>query len=172
MKHHVSAGVGPSGPGDVVLPDEETRDCGVWSTTSVPVSAHPDLGTWCFRTKKQGIAGSEAPRQCRQRLIRTCGRGASPDPNPLFSRNERSRCTKCTAASSIYYAFFGAASSKAKPAPPGSVPQARQRLASPATPSPHRRSLLIGEACASRAYIGCLGMRTVKVVPSPGMLST
>lgn len=87
-------------------------------------------------------------------------------PGTLVSRNERSRCTKCTAASSIYYAFFGAASSKAKPAPPGNAP-----LRS-AAPSPHRRSLLIGEACASRAYIGRLGMRTVKVVPLPGMLST
>ena len=29
-----------------------------------------------------------------------------------------------------------------------------------------------GEACASHAYIGRLGMRTVKVVPLPGMLST
>ena len=28
MEHHVSAGVGPSGPGDVVLPDEGIRDCG------------------------------------------------------------------------------------------------------------------------------------------------
>ena len=28
----------------------------------MPASAHPDLGTWCFQTKKQGIAGSEAPR--------------------------------------------------------------------------------------------------------------
>lgn len=42
----------------------------------------------------------------------------------------------------------------AKPTLPGSAPQARQRLAK------------------SRAYIGRLGMRTVKVVPSPGMLST
>ena len=121
VKHHVSEGVGPSGPGDVVPPDEETRDCGGWSTTSVRAAAHPDLGTWCLRTKKQGFAGDEAPRQCRRRPIRTCGRGASPDPNPLFSRNERSRCTKCTAASFIYYAFFGVARSKAKPASPGSA---------------------------------------------------
>ena len=41
----------PSGAGDVVLLDEEIRDCGVWSTTSVPASAHPDLGTWCPSTK-------------------------------------------------------------------------------------------------------------------------
>ena len=51
----------------------------------------------------------------------------------------------------------------------GEALTARQRPAGPAAPSPHRRSLLIGEACA---YIGCLGMRTVKVVPLSGMLST
>ena len=62
VKHHVSAGVGPSGPGDVVLPDEKTRVCGGWSTTSVPASAHPDLGMWCFRTKEQGFVGDKAPR--------------------------------------------------------------------------------------------------------------
>ena len=33
--------------------------------------------TWCFRTKEQGIAGDGAPRPCRQRPIRTWGRGAS-----------------------------------------------------------------------------------------------
>ena len=44
--------------------------------------------------------------------------------------------------------------SSAKPTLPGSAPQARQRLAK------------------SRAYIGRLGMRTVKVVPLPGTLST
>lgn len=42
----------------------------------------------------------------------------------------------------------------AKPAPSGSAPQVRQRLTK------------------SYAYIGRLGMRTVKVVPLPGMLST
>jgi len=67
----------PSGGEDVVPLDEGIRDCGVWSTTSVPASVHPDLGTWCFRTKKQGFAGDGAPRQCRRRPIRTWGRGAS-----------------------------------------------------------------------------------------------
>ena len=188
VKHHVCEGGGPSGLSDVVPLDEETMDCGGWSTTSVRAAGHPDLGSWCFLR-----------------------------PGTLVFRNERSRCTKCTAASSIYYAFFGAASSKAKPAPPGNAPlrsaaprqvrrsprrpaaprrpgnalqvrrsprcpaaprrpgnalQVRRSPRCPAAPSPHRRSLLIGEACASRAYIGRLGMRTVKVVPSPGMLST
>ena len=61
----------------------------------------------------------------------------------------------------------------------GEARAARQRPAGPAAPLPHRRSLLIGEARAVRqrltksyAYIGRLGMRTVKVVPLPGMLST
>ena len=74
---------------------------------------------------------------------------ASSDPDPLFSRNERSRCTKCTAASFIYYAFFGVASSKAAPSPLvrrpqvrrspfrlGSAPSARQRPIHAAKPSP------------------------------------
>ena len=42
----------PSGGEDVVPLDEGIRDCGELSTTSVPASAHPDLGTWCFRTKE------------------------------------------------------------------------------------------------------------------------
>lgn len=51
---------------------------------------------------------------------------------------------------------LGSASpSSAKPTPPSSASQARQRLAQP-----------------GGAYIGRLGMRTVKVVPLPGMLST
>ena len=83
-------------------------------------------------------------------------RSARLRPGTLVFRNERSRCTKCTAASSIYYAFFwGYKFKSAKPAPPGSASQARQRLAQP-----------------GGAYIGRLGMRTVKVVPLPGMLST
>lgn len=48
-------------------------------------------------------------------------RSARLRPGTLVSRNERSRCTKCTAASSIYYAFFYC---KFK----GGAPQARQRL--------------------------------------------
>ena len=51
---------------------------------------------------------------------------AFSDPDPLFSRNERSRCTKCTAASSLYYAFFGVASSKAAPSPLVRRPQVRR----------------------------------------------
>ena len=52
------------------------------------------------------------------------------------------------------------------------IGEARAAPRRSAAPSPHRRSLLIGEAYASRAYIGRLGMCTVKVVPLPGMLST
>lgn len=52
----------PSGGEDVVPLDEGIRDCGVWITTSVPASAHPDLGMWCFRTKEQGFVGDKAPR--------------------------------------------------------------------------------------------------------------
>lgn len=48
----------------------------------------------------------------------------------------------------------------------GEAHAARQRLAGLATPCK------FGEAYASHAYIGRLGMRTVKMVPLPGMLST
>ena len=68
--YHVSAGEGPSGPIDVVPLNEETRVCGQWSTTSRPAKAHPIRKTWCFRTKKQGFAGSGAPRPRRRRLLR------------------------------------------------------------------------------------------------------
>ena len=110
--------------------------------------------------------GSEAPRPKRRSSappesdVGDPLRGTSPDPNPLFSRNERSRCTKCTAASFIYYAFFWTISSNrrsllrwgsalplvrrplvrqrpaglATPTPSGSAPQARQRPRRPAAP--------------------------------------
>ena len=100
VKHHVCEGVGPSGPVDVVPPDEGIRDCGGWSTTSVRAAAHPDLGTWCFLR-----------------------------PGTLVSRNERSRCTKCTAASSIYYAFLGLQVQRRSPRRPATPHSARQRLA-------------------------------------------
>lgn len=171
--------------------DEGIRDCGVWITTSVTAEVHLGLGTWCKRNGGTRFCGDSCTKSeaAERRTTETRRRKSSTRcflrPGTLVSRNERSRCTKCTAASSIYYAFFGAASSKAKPTPSGSASQVRQRLAGPAAPSsgpltpaeptrpaapsPHRRSLLIG---ASYAYIGRLGMRTVKVVPLPGMLST
>ena len=109
-------------------------------------------------------------------------RSARLRPRTLVSRNGRSRCTKCTAASSIYYALFWGCKFK------GEAHAVRQRPAGPAAPrksgsalptrrSPHRPAAPRprGEArtaCASYAYIGRLGMRTVKVVPLPGMLST
>lgn len=101
-------------------------------------------------------------------------------PGFLVFRNERSRCTKCTAASFIYCAFFWTISSNrrsllrwgsalplvrrplvrqrpaglATPTPPGSASQARQRLASPAAPrrpgSALVRSANSGEAHAAR----------------------
>ena len=166
MKHHVSAGVGPSGPGDVVLPDEGTRVCGGWSTTSGTPPALWARETWCLWTKEQGFAGSEAPRPKRRSSappesdVGDPLRGDSSGPDSLFSRNERSRCTKCTAASFIYYAFFWTISSNrrsllrwgsalplvrrplvrqrpagpATPTPSGSAPQARQRPRRPAAP--------------------------------------
>ena len=76
-------------------------------------------------------------------------RSARLRPGTLVFRNERSRCTKCTAASSIYYAFFwGYKFKSAKPHP------LRQRPAGPATPhalgSALVRSANSGEARVAR----------------------
>ena len=75
----------------------------------------------------------------------------------------------------------------AAPHPPGSALATRTETASPAKPfplgqrpirpaAPHQRGEAFacppGVACTSRAYIGRLGMCTVKVVPLPGTLST
>ena len=82
--------------------------------------------------------------------------------------------------------------SPATPTPPGSASQARQRPTRPAAPRKSGSSLATRTETASpakpfalrqrprrpaapansRAYIGRLGMRTVKVVPLPGTLST
>ena len=284
MEHHVHVGIGPSGPVDVVLPDEEIRDCGERSTTShrrrriglqrlgaretkdqdfagfraptpAPKAGEQDqrLGAketkeqgfagvfapsprgWCSEkgqglgakeTKEQGFAGVFAPSpkgwssEKDQRLgaretkkqgfagIRAPSpkprSGAPPKPDaenpllgtpptqiPYFLAMKEAAVPSAQRLLPYIMLFWGckfkgearaarqrptplgsASPSSAKPTPSGSASQVRQRLAGPAAPSPHRRSLLIGEACASRAYIGRLGMRTVKVVPSPGMLST
>ena len=104
-----------------------------------------------------------------------------------FLHQVRSRCIKCTAASSIYYAFFWGCKFK------GEAHAVRQRLAGPAAPSsgpltpaeptppggahaarrsPRRSAAPAHTSCVSHAYIGRRGRRTVKVVPLPGMLST
>ena len=96
--------------------------------------------TWCKGNGRTGVCGSLCTKSeaAERRTTETRRRNSSTRcllrPGTLVSRNERSRCTKCTAASSIYYAFFGVASSKAKPTPPDSASQVRQRLASPAAP--------------------------------------
>ena len=66
-KHHVRFAVGPLDPVDVVPLDEGIMDCEERSTTSDSPSARWTRGTWCPWTKKQGIAGSEAPRRARRR---------------------------------------------------------------------------------------------------------
>lgn len=164
------------------------RFCGSLCTRSEGLELRKGPRTWCKGNGGTSFCGSlctkseAAERRTTETRRRKSSARHASGPDSLFFRNERSRCTKCTAASSIYYAFFGAASSKAKPTPSGSAPQAWQRprrpaaprrpgsaSPSPAKPSPHRRSLLIGASCA---YIGRRGMCTVKVVPLPGMLST
>ena len=152
----------PSGGEDVVPLDEGIRDCGVWITTSVTAEVHLGLGTWCKRNEGTRFCGDSCTKSeaAERRTTETRRRNSSDrhasGPDSLFFRNERSRCTKCTAASSIYYAFLG-------------LQVQRRSPRRPAAPRPRGEART---ACTSRAYIGRLGMRTVKVVPLPGMLST
>ena len=107
-----------------------------------------------------------------------------PARNPSFSQRKKPLYQVHSGFFHILCFFWGC---KFK----GEAHAVRQRLASPAAPcpsyegrrpgsasprpakpSPLRRSLQIGEARVSHAYIGRRGMRTVKVVPLPGMLST
>lgn len=74
----------PSGGEDVVPHDEGIRDCGDSCTKS-----------------------EAAERRTTEIRRRKSSTWHASGPDSLFFRNERSRCTKCTAASSIYYAFFG-----------------------------------------------------------------
>ena len=126
MGHHASAGEGSSWAGDLVQRKRKNKV----------------LREFLHQVRSRGVAPPPEPDAGNPSLC------ASSDPDPLFSRNERSRCTKCTAASSVCYAFFWGCKFKGG-APP-----------SPAAPANFR------------AYIGRLGMRTVKVVPLSGTLST
>ena len=110
----------------------EIRFCGSLCTKPKGVELRKGPKTWCKRNEGTRFCGdsctkSEAAerRTTETRRRKSSARHAS-GPDSLFFRNERSRCTKCTAASSIYYAFFGVASSKAKPTPPGSAPPTRR----------------------------------------------
>ena len=76
VKHHVGHAEGPLGPRDVVPPDEVIRDCGEQSTTSGSPEVRWVRGTWCPRTKEEGLAGSEAPRPHCRRPVVSEGRGA------------------------------------------------------------------------------------------------
>ncbi len=136
--------------------NERTRFCGDSCTKSegLKLRKRPktnggtrDCGSLC--TKSEAAERRTTETRCRNSSTRCLLR-----PGTLVSRNERSRCTKCTAASSIYYAFFGAAKSKAKPAPSGSASQVRQRLASPA--APHRPgNASRSPAAPTSAVLGC-----------------
>ena len=93
---------------------------------------------------------------------------ASSDPDPLFSRNERSRCTKCTAASSIYYAFFwgckfkgSALATRTETASPAKSFPLGQRPIRPAAPHP------CGEALATRTEAAGPAAPTHAAAPSP-----
>ena len=63
--------------------------------------------------------------------------------------------------------FFGLQVQRRSPHRPAAPHSARQRLAKFGEAHAARQRL-----AKSRGYIGRLGMRTVKVVPLPGMLST
>lgn len=188
MKHHGLAAESPSGPRDVVLVDEEIRVCGERSTTSHRRRRIGIQRLGAKETKEQGFAGIRAPSPKPRS-------GAPPKPDagnpplgtpptriPYFLAMKEAAVPSAQRLLPYIMLFLGlqdqrrsprhpAAPSSgpltpAEPTPPGSASP------SPAKPSPHRRSLLIGEACTSRTYIARLGMRTVKVVPLPGMLST
>ena len=75
-EHHAGLAVGPFDPKDVVPGDEGTRDCGDRSTTPARRAAHPTPKAWCPTTKKQGFAGSKAPRAPGGQPIRPQRRGA------------------------------------------------------------------------------------------------
>jgi len=155
----------------------------------VPAAAHPGRRTWCLRTKKQGIAGDGAPRQCRCRPIRTWGRGASgrrnkglrgvkhhvcegvgpsgpgdvvlpPARNPSFSQRKKPLYQVHSGFFHIL-CFFGVASSKAKPAPPGNAPlrsaAPRQVRRSPRRPAAPRRpgNASRSPAAPTSAVLGC-----------------
>ena len=63
-------------PGGVVPVDERTRICGERSTTPDRRNSRLSLGAWCSSTKRQGLAGREAPRRAGGRTVRARGRGA------------------------------------------------------------------------------------------------
>ena len=159
---------------------EEQGLAGILAPSLKRENSEKDQKPGARETEEQGLAGILAPSPGpRSGAPSEPGAGnpplgASSGPEHLVSRNERSRCTKCTAASSICYAFLGLQVQRRSPHRPAAPHQVRQRPARAAKPSPFRRSLLIGSAHVppSRAYIGRLGMCTVKVVPLPGTLST
>lgn len=96
--------------------------------------------TWCKGNGGTRFCGSPCTKSeaAERRTTETRRRKSSTRcflrPGTLVSRNERSRCTKCTAASSIYYAFLRLQIQI------GEAHAARQRPASPAAPRQVRRS--------------------------------
>ena len=142
--------------------NERTRFCGSLCTKPKGLELRKGPKTWCKRNEGTRFCGDSCTKsEAAERRTTETRRRKSSDrhasgPDSLFFRNERSRCTKCTAASSIYYAFLG-------------LQVQRRSPRRPAAPRPRGEART---ACTSRAYIGRLGMRTVKVVPLPGMLST
>lgn len=167
-----------TGPKTWCKGNERSRLCGFPCTNSGAISRRTGPKTWYKGNERTRFCGSlctksEAGRATSSRnLIPEILRSARLRPGTLVSRNERSRCISAQRLLPYIMLFLGLQVQRRSPRRPAAPRRPGSASPSPAKPSPHRRSLLIGEACASRVYIGRRGMRTVKVVPLPGMLST
>ena len=126
---------------------------------------------------KDLVQGKRRNKGLRESLhqVRSCGAAHHRNPtpeilhsvlpparNPSFSQRKKPLYQVHSGFFHILCFFWGC---KFK----GEAHAVRQRLASLAAPCPRGEART---ACTSHAYIGRLGMRTVKVVPLPGMLST
>ena len=175
MRNHVSTGGGLSWAGYLVQRKRKNK--------GLREFLHQVRRIGAPKRAKDLVQEKRKNKVLRESLHQVRSRGAAPppepdagnpplcafsDPDPLFSRNERSRCTKCTAASSLYFAFFGVASSKAAPSPLvrrpqvrrspfrlGNAPSARQRPTNAAKPSPARPASPAHPAPTSAA-LGCV----------------
>ena len=133
--------------------NEGTRACGDSCTKSEGLELRKGPKTWCKGNEGTRFCGSPCTKSeaAERRTTETRRRKSSTRcflrPGTLVSRNERSRCTKCTAASSIYYAFFEATNSNRRsprrPAAPrksGSALVTQMKSANRRSPRLHRPS--------------------------------
>ena len=177
----------PSGGEDVVPLDEGIRFCGSLCTKPKGLELRKGPKTWCkgnggirfcgsLCTRSEGLELRKGPRTwckgnggtgvCGDSCTKSEGLELRKGPKTWCKRNEGTRfcgdsCTKSEAAE-----LRTAGSDVGNP--PLGVSSGPDSLL-----SCNERSRCIKCTAASLiAYIGRLGMRTVKVVPLPGMLST